>query len=63
MKYHRDCNENKTEQAIQSQRLRKLHYYVNIGEWTGFLFIANCNQSSELKDSNKKVNLGNVEQC
>ena len=54
---------NKTEQAVQSQRLRKLHYYINIGEQTDFLIFANCNQSCELKNSNKKINLGNAEQC
>ena len=25
---------NKTEQAVQSQRLRKLHFSINIGDWT-----------------------------
>ena len=52
---------NKTEQAAQFQRLRKLHFSINIGDWTDI--IANCNQSSELKKLNKKANLINAEQC
>ena len=43
----------------------QIAFFYNIGKQTDFLIIATvyCNQSSELKNLNKKVNLGNAEQC
>ena len=48
--------QNKTEQAVQSQRLHKLPFSINIGERTDLSllqFIAKCNQSSKLKNLKK----------